>query len=139
VYCAAAGALLLGDWGTFSLPARLLPFLFSFFFFLFLHSQFTGFLRGVIMLAAVKEGDAKELAGLMRQDPGFKVNMDQDRHSCTLLHYACDSDSRSAAITLLLAHPDIHVNVKTKSGITPFALACNGPLLCSEDAAGFQG
>jgi len=81
----------------------------------------------------------KELAELIRQDPGFKVNMDQDGHRGTLLHYACDSDSRSAAITLLLAHPDIHVNVKTKSGITPFALACNGPLLCSEDAAGFQG
>jgi len=27
------------------------------------------------MLAAVKEGDAKELSELMRQDPGFDVNM----------------------------------------------------------------
>jgi len=27
------------------------------------------------MLAAVREGDAKELAELIRQDPDFKVNM----------------------------------------------------------------
>jgi len=29
---------------------------------------------GAIMLAAVRKGDTKELAELMRQDPGFKVN-----------------------------------------------------------------
>jgi len=30
------------------------------------------------MLRAVKDGDAKKVAELMRQDPGFNVNMDQD-------------------------------------------------------------
>ena len=30
------------------------------------------------MFAAVVSGDAKKLAELMRQDPGFNVNMDQD-------------------------------------------------------------
>ena len=78
------------------------------------------------MQAAVKKGDVKELAGLMRQDPGFKVNMDQNGDGWTLLHYACDSegDSRSAVIPLLLAHPDVDVNVKNKGGATPFFLAC---------------
>jgi len=65
------------------------------------------------MKAAVMRGDAKELAELMRQDPGFDVNMDQsDGPGWTLLHHACNGDSKSAMIPLLLAHPDIDVNVK---------------------------
>jgi len=76
------------------------------------------------MLAAVKSGDVKELAELMRQDPGFNVNMDQDWTGNTLLHYACSADSRSAVIPILLAHPDIDVNVKTEYGSTPFYWAC---------------
>ena len=83
------------------------------------------------MLAAVNSGDAKKLAELIRQDPGFKVNMDHGDGQ-TLLHHACDSDSRSAVIPLLLAHPDIDVNVKDTSGQTPFYWACLWiHLLCS--------
>ena len=73
------------------------------------------------MLAAVRNGDAKELAELMRQDPGFDVNMGRDEDGFTLLHYACDKSSRSAVIPLLLAHPDIGVNVKNWNGFTPFS------------------
>ena len=69
---------------------------------------------------------AKELAELIRQDPRFKVNnMGVDGRGHTLLHYACWDDSRSAVIPLLLAHPDIDVNAKSKyGGSTPFYLAC---------------
>ena len=42
----------------------------------------------------------------------------------TLLHEACYSDSRSAVIPILLAHPDIDVNLKDKGGSTPFLSAC---------------
>ena len=84
-----------------------------------------------IMQAAVKKGDVKELAGLMRQDPGFNVNKVQDGDGWTLLHYACWDDSRSAVIPLLLAHPDIDVNVKSIYGSTPFFWACEyGQLSC---------
>ena len=77
------------------------------------------------MLAAVESGNAKELAELMRQDPGFDVNMGLDDSGSTLLHFACEgSDSRSAVIPLLLAHPDIDVNGKTRYGSTPFIWAC---------------
>ena len=76
------------------------------------------------MLAAVRKGDTKELAELMRQDPGFKVNQ-QDEDGWTLLHYACYGQSRSAVIPLLLAHPDIDPNVKTKYGDTPFFIPGN--------------
>jgi len=54
----------------------------------------------MIMKAAVKSGDAKKLAELIRQDPGFKVNM-VDGSGQTLLHEACFSDSSSAVIPLV--------------------------------------
>jgi len=82
------------------------------------------------MLAAVQKGDAKRMAELIRRDPGFDVNMDHGNW-CTLLHIACDGDRRYAVIPLLLAHPDIDVNVKDKYGATPFDLACvNGHTSC---------
>jgi len=37
------------------------------------------------MKAAVESGDAKKVAELIRQDPGFKVNMDQNGDGDTLL------------------------------------------------------
>jgi len=75
------------------------------------------------MLAAVRSGDAKKLAELIRQDPGFDVNK-EDEDGYTLLHFACSGDWRSAVIPLLLAHPDIDVNLKDRSGRTPFYRAC---------------
>jgi len=77
------------------------------------------------MERAVKEGDAKKLAELIRQDPGFDVNTEH-RRGHTLLHQACTERSGSAVIPLLLAHPDIDVNVKDIAEGTPFYWACNG-------------
>jgi len=83
------------------------------------------------MKDAVRSGDAKKLAELIRQDPGFKVNMVLDKYGNTLLHYACDfSDDSSPAIPFLLAHPDIDVDVKKKDGKTPFYYACFGNTSC---------
>jgi len=77
------------------------------------------------MLAAVCEGNAKRLAELMGQDPGFNVNMDLHGHGNSLLHHACKGGNRrSPVIPILLAHPDIDVNVKTEYGSTPFYWAC---------------
>jgi len=81
------------------------------------------------MLAAVENGDAKKVAELMRQDPGFDVN-ELDVYGFTSLYYACDCDSRSAVIPLLLAHPDIDANVKNESGQSPFYYACYGNPSC---------
>jgi len=85
-----------------------------------------------MMLAAVQNGDAKKLAEQIRQNPGFKVNMDHGNGN-TLLHYACREDSSSAVIPLLLAHPDIDVNVKNGSGSTLFYLACIGSTSCARE------
>jgi len=76
------------------------------------------------MLAAVKEGNAKQLSELMRQDLGFDVNVEQDGGGYTLLHYSCHASHRSSVVPLLLAHPDIDVNVKDRYGYTPFFVAC---------------
>ena len=60
--------------------------------------------------------DAKTLTELIRKNPGGVGS--------TLLHFACNSDSRSAVIPVLLAHPDIDVNAKNEDGSTPFLFAC---------------
>ena len=82
------------------------------------------------MFAAIENGDVKELAELMRQDPGFKVNVVVDGLGRTLLHRACGGDWKSPAIPLLLAHPDIDVNSKNNFGGTPFYVACYGHPSC---------
>jgi len=84
------------------------------------------------MLEAVCKGDAKKVAELMRQDPGFKVNM-LHKDGWTFLHYACIGSGRSLVIPLLLAHPDIAVNLKDSTGWTPlfFSLQWWTHLLCS--------
>jgi len=76
------------------------------------------------MKAAIESGDAKKVAELIRQDPGFNVNMELSVGAgWTPLHYACDGSRASAVIPLLLAHPDIDVNLKNIMGETPFYLA----------------
>ena len=76
------------------------------------------------MLVAVRSGNAKMLAELMEQDPGFTVNVYLDGNGWTFLHHAFGSGNSSAVIPLLLAHPDIDVNAKATSGSTPFSVAC---------------
>jgi len=75
------------------------------------------------MLDAVRNRDAKKVAELIRQDPGFKVNMGLENDARTLLLYACIGSHRSTVIPLLLAHPDIDVNVKDTYECTPFYYA----------------
>ena len=42
-----------------------------------------------IMETAVRNGDAKKVAELIREDPGFNVTMAVDGNEWTLLHVAC--------------------------------------------------
>jgi len=77
------------------------------------------------MEAAVKSGDAKKVAEMIRRDPGFKVDMDLG-FGVTFLQEACEGDWRSAVIPLLLAHPDVDANSSDIIGCTPFYWACGG-------------
>ena len=79
---------------------------------------------------AVKSGDAKKVAQLIRQDPGFDVSMVLDGEGSTLLHHACNRSFRSPVIPLLLAHPDIDVTSKDRYGQTPFFYAGDGRPSC---------
>ena len=81
------------------------------------------------MWAAVQKGDVKELAELIRQDPGFDVNMDHGG-GLTLLHHTCAGNHWSSVIPILLTHPDIDVNVKNQNGCTPFYYGCGGRPSC---------
>jgi len=82
------------------------------------------------MWEAVENGDAKEVVEVIRQRPDFNVNMEQDGIGTTLLHLACENRLRSPMIPLLLAFPDIDVNLKTRYGCTPFYFACFGQTSC---------
>jgi len=78
------------------------------------------------MQAAIINGDAQKLSELMmRQDPVFNVNKSLDGSGWTLLHYACFGRERSAVIPVLLAHPDINVNVRDTDGGTTFSCFCH--------------
>ena len=76
------------------------------------------------MEVGVENEDVRKLAELMRQDPGLKVNTGDGDDGWTLLHHACFRNDGSPLIPLLLAHPDIDVNVKNTKGETPFHIAC---------------
>jgi len=60
----------------------------------------------------------------MRQNPGFDVNMEQGGGGYTHLHYSCHANHSSSVVPLLLAHPDIDVNVEDRYGYTPVFVAC---------------
>jgi len=63
------------------------------------------------MEAAVKKGDVKELAELMRQDPGFKVNMDHG------FYFACFG--RPSCVREMLKDSRVKVNEPKDNGCTP--------------------
>jgi len=75
------------------------------------------------MLAAIQKGDAKKVVELMRQTPGFDVNLKLGGYGQSLLHCACLGGWRSAVIPLLFAHSEIDVNIKDINGWTPFYCA----------------
>jgi len=114
------------DFYLLLLACFLVVFLFSCFCFVKTQGQFSW----CAMKAAVEEGNATKLSELMRQDPGFDVNKDHSGYGRTLLQIACYRDRRSTVIPLLLAHPDIDVNMKDTNGSTPFYYACCGRPSC---------
>ena len=49
------------------------------------------------------------------------------------MHSACLDSSKSGVIPLLLAHPGIDVNVKSRYGVTPLNYACGGHASCARE------
>jgi hypothetical protein len=75
---------------------------------------------------ACSDGRLEEAKGILHQNPDFKVNWkNKDGSDWTGLHMAC-ARGHSSIVSLLLAHPDIDVNSKSKWGSTPLSRACCG-------------
>ena len=74
------------------------------------------------VLDASKSGGVGEVKALLRDNPGLNINWG-DWRQFTALHWAANN-GHAEVVKLLLAHPDISVNVTNSDGFTPFLLAC---------------
>ena len=71
---------------------------------------------------AAKTGKVKVVKDILSKYPHLDVNWKNKGWSA--LYVACEY-AQDAIVSILLAHPDIDVNLKTSSGCTPFWCACN--------------
>lgn len=60
-------------------------------------------------LHAATWGDEISVLEILKENPGLNVNC-TDKHGTTALHWAC-FNGLEEAVSVLLAHPDIDVNV----------------------------
>ena len=76
-------------------------------------------------------GNAEKVKEILRGHPAIDVNWrDEKDSSFGAIHRAC-LGGHDAIVSILLAHPDINVNLKNDSGYTPFMSACyNGSTSC---------
>jgi hypothetical protein len=72
---------------------------------------------------AALRGRENEVMEILMMDPTVDVNWRFEQDGRTALHGAC-FNGRSKIVSMLLAHPDVDVNKKSKKGETPFMLAC---------------
>ena len=73
---------------------------------------------------AAEGGNASEVSSLLRDHPEINVNWtDPDYTQWTALHVA-SIRGHAEVVKLLLAHPDVDVNIKDDGGQTPFSLGC---------------
>ena len=77
-----------------------------------------------LLFDAAWSGSVDDLSSLLRDRPDVNVNWtNPDKYQWTPLH-AASLRGRVEVAKLLLAHPNIHVNLKSKFGETPFLLGC---------------
>jgi len=72
---------------------------------------------------AVNGGKVEEVKEILRSNPNLKINWKNEKDDdYTALIIACEN-GHDSIVRILLAHPDIDVNVKNGSGYTPFNIA----------------
>jgi len=88
------------------------------------------------VLDASKSGGVGEVKALLRDNPGLNINWG-DWRQFTALHWAANN-GHAEVVKLLLAHPDISVNVTDSDGFTPFFTCLSGrtSFYCSHAAGG---
>jgi len=81
---------------------------------------------------AAKDGHLEEAKEILKDNPKLNVNWrNEQEHGWTALIKACEWDHPSI-VSILLAHPDIRVNSKSRYGYSPFFRACiNGHTSCA--------
>ena len=73
---------------------------------------------------AVRNGRVSEVSSLLSAHPGLDVNwVNTSDYHYTALHRAA-LNNHVEVVKLLLAHPDINVNVQSVYGYTPFSYSC---------------
>ena len=78
-------------------------------------------------------GDVEEVKEILRKNPNLNVNWakkDLEGSASVALGHACEND-HDVIVSILLAHPDIDVNLRDTYGNTPFGISCvNGSTSC---------
>ena len=69
--------------------------------------------------AAIRGGRTLHLKGLLLANPSWNLST-QDESGDTALHLACHHERGDLLLSILLAHPDIDVNLEGHLGLTPF-------------------
>jgi len=73
---------------------------------------------------SVSDGKVEMVREILGNNPSLDVNWENEEwDSYTPLHEAC-TRGHDAIVSILLAHPDIKVNLKDNAGNTPFLSAC---------------
>jgi len=74
---------------------------------------------------AASDGDVEKVKEILRDNPSVNVNYENDEMggNGTTLFGAC-AGGKASVVSILLAHPDIDVNLKSADGWTPFTIAC---------------
>jgi len=90
------------------------------------HAEYTAFLDSLPvhpsrLYFAVKDRAVEEVREILRNNPNLDFNWWGEKG--TAFYIACSGGS-DIIVSLLLAHPDIDVNVKDNCGCTPFYRAC---------------
>ena len=78
----------------------------------------------LLLYEAIKASNVSKAKEILRDTPNLKVNwVNHAEYGTPFLSVACDKGLDSV-VSILLAHPDINVNLKTKYGWTPLYVAC---------------
>ena len=76
-------------------------------------------------------GKVEEVKEILRNNPRFNINWKNKRFGGWTALHAASTYGHDSIVSILLAHPDIDVNLKDRYGRTPFWHACwNGRTSC---------
>jgi len=86
----------------------------------------SGVMEKKMFWVAVEDGKAEEVKEILRGNPTFNVNCENEKvyGNITALMIACEN-GHDSIVSILLAHPDIDVNLKSRGGYTAISHACN--------------